>query len=225
MTRRIKYRFGKNEFTSQAGVSKHAATIRKKYGVGGTVTDADDIAFLSDLIRSHTEQETKIGCGVARFYIDSAPQHLGECFWLERHDHTTTDWGVPACLIGVGRLNRQSLRMAIKPQLDAYKSQAIQPNATVFKSEYSGKEFPTVEAVVDHKITFEEIVQGFFKSKGIDLQSELLTRSVDQTSEPIWRDPILLEEFLEYHAEFPLRVVHKQENLSDIKIACEIAER
>src|SRR5688572_9237492 len=123
MPRRAKYKFGSAEFTSQDSVKKHAAAIRRRYGVGFTVTAAEDIAFLSDLILCHVERTTKVGPGIVRFFVDSAPDHpAADCFWLERIDGSKTDFGVPSSLIGVGRINRLSLRMAIKAQLEAYKS-------------------------------------------------------------------------------------------------------
>ncbi|HNR94525.1 MAG TPA: DCL family protein [Kiritimatiellia bacterium] len=217
-TRRVSYCFGAYSFTSQAAVKKHAAAIRSRYPVGVTISDAADVAFLMDLINCHAECKTKIGCGISRFYVDNAPDHPGQCFWIERTDHTSTDWGVPSCLIGIGRLNRLSLRMAIKPQMDEFKTKALAQCTETFVSEYSGKKFPVDEAVADHVTEFEDIVQQFFHTQGIDIERELLTMSIDQKSEPVWRDPALLGEFLDYHKKFPLRLVQWRENLSDIKI-------
>jgi hypothetical protein len=217
MTRRLKYHFGSCSFASQDAVKKHAAAIRQRYPTGVTVSDPQDIAFLMDLINCHAERETKIGCGILRFYVDNAPEHPGQCFWIERTDNTTTDWGVPSCLIGVGRLNRLSLRMAIKPQMDEFKATAVSRCKDTFISEYSGTAFPINEAVVDHATPFESIIQEFFTAKGIDIECELLTMSADQKSKPVWRDPSLLREFVDHHKRFPLRLVHWRENLSDIK--------
>ena len=107
--------------------------------------------------------------------------------------------------------------MAIKHQMDEFKVKALSKCGETFVSEYSGTVFPISEAVADHKIEFETIVQEFFTAKGVDLECELLTMSVDQRSEPVWRDPTLLESFLVHHGKFPLRLVQRRENLSDIK--------
>jgi hypothetical protein len=217
MTRRAKYFFGSFSFTSQDAVKKHAALIRQRYQIGATISDPEDVAFLMDLIKCHAESEIKIGCGILRFYVSNAPEHPGQCFWIERSDHSNTDWGVPACLSGVGRLNRQSLRAAIKPQLDEFKMGVLSLCTDSFVSEYSGTVFPINEAVVDHVTEFDTIVQEFFTVKGVDIESELLTKSTDQRSEPVWRDPALLVDFLAYHKTFPLRLVQWRENLSEIK--------
>lgn len=152
-----------------------------------------------------------------RFFVDDAPEHHGQCFWIERTDHTTTDWGVPSCLVGAGRLNRLSLRMAIKPQMAEFKTEALSQCSDTFVSEYSGVKFPIDEAVVDHTVEFESIVKDFFTSKGIDIEHDLLTMSADQKSEPVWRDPSLLADFIAHHKSCPLRLVQWRENLSEIK--------
>ncbi|HMO41558.1 MAG TPA: DCL family protein [Kiritimatiellia bacterium] len=217
MPRRSKYKFGSNEFTSQDAVKKHCAEIRRKYGLGGTVIEPEDISLLSDLIACHVEHDSKVGCGIARFYVDAAPEHQGECFWIERKDGSRTDFGVPACLVGIARLNHQSLRMAVKYQIDAFMSSKLAEHDDTFKSEYSGASFPISEAVVDHTVTFQSIIEQFFSPRGIDITKELLTISRDQKSEPVWRDPEMLSEFLEFHEQYPLRLVHWRENLSEIK--------
>jgi hypothetical protein len=79
------------------------------------------------------------------------------------------------------------------------------------------------EAVADHIETFDSIVERFFRERGVDINTEMLTRSVDATSSPVWRDPTLIAEFLAYHATFPLRLVHWRENLSEIKKAANVA--
>jgi hypothetical protein len=53
--------------------------------------------FLLDLLAHHSESEQKIGCGVARFCVQS-DAFGGSCFWLERFDGTRTDWSFNSCL-------------------------------------------------------------------------------------------------------------------------------
>jgi hypothetical protein len=79
------------------------------------------------------------------------------------------------------------------------------------------------EAVADHVEPFDLIVERFFREQGLDIKTEMLTRSVDATSSPVWRNPTLIAEFLSHHATFPLRLVHWRENLSEIKKAANAA--
>lgn len=223
MARAIKYRFGKEAFTSQDAVMKHSAAMRARYGVGQTISDPDEIAFLLDLVAGHIHSDDKAGVGVARFYPDYAPEHTTVCFWLERTDGSKTDFGVPACIRKIGHLNKQSLREAIASQLADFKSQKLAACTDSFVSEYSGNAFPVAEAVADHVEPFDSIVERFFRERGVDINTEMLTRSVDATSSPVWRNPTLIAEFLAYHATFPLRLVHWRENLSEIKKAANAA--
>lgn len=217
MARIIKYRFGKEAFTSQAAVMKHSAEMRAKYGVGETISAADDIAFLMDLVAGHIHCGDKAGVGVARFYSDYAPEHGTVCFWLQRTDGSKTDFGVPACIRGIIHLNKQSLREAIAPQLAVFKSTKLPVSCDTFTSEYSGNLFPAEDAVVDHVEPFDQIVEHFFREQGVNIASEMLTKSVDASSKPVWRNPALIDQFMAYHAIFPLRLVHWRENLSEIK--------
>jgi hypothetical protein len=222
---RIKYRFGKESFSSQDAVMKHSSAMRARYGVGQTISAPDDIAFLLDLVAGHIHSDDKSGVGVARFYSDYAPEHATTCFWLERTDGTRTDFGVPACIKKIGHLNKQSLREAIAPQLAEFKSRKLVSSPVSFISEFSGKTFPVAEAVADHVEPFDTIVDQFFGERGVDIKTEMLTRSVDASSVPVWRNTKLIEEFLKFHALFPLRLVHARENLSEIKIAANAAKR
>lgn len=219
MPKRVKYCFGPFTFSSQLGVKQYASYMRERYANGVTISNVADVAFLTDLISCHVNRDIKVGCGISRFYVDNAPDHTSRCFWLERNDHTTTDWGVPSCLIGVGRLNRQALRAAVRVQIHEFKEHALASCVTTFISEYSGNEFPISEAVVDHVIEFETIVREFCDVENIDIECELLTTSVDQKSEPVWRDPDLMNRFLVHHNKFRLRIVQWRENLSDIKLS------
>ena len=72
---------------------------------------------------------------------------------------------------------------------------------------------------VDHVTPFDQIVDQFFGILGIDLNTTLLTAAVDAPSAPVWRNPQLTADFQKYHRGFPLRLVHRRENLSEIKRA------
>ena len=217
MPRKHKYHFGDQAFTSKDAVRRFASEMRGRYGIGATISEPADIAFVQDLIQGHVERVSKIGVGVKRYFVNYAPDHPGDCFWIERVDGSDTDFGVPACLQDIGRINRLALRMAIRGDLDRFKSEALARCGETFVSGFSGKEFPVAEAVADHVTTFEEIIVQFFTTRGIDIDTAMLTRSVDRRSDPVWIDPLLFEQFLTEHRRYPLRLVHWRENLSEIK--------
>lgn len=204
-------------FTAKNAVKKHAAAIRRRYPRGHTITAPEDVAFVRDLLICNVEAEQKGEGGVARFYWDKSPSHSTDCFWVERISGPPTDFGVAASLDGVGRLNRASLRQAVRADIDAYRRRRLGDSGDTFISDYSGKEFSIDEAAVDHVTPFEEIVSTFFEARGVDVDTWMLTLPVDAQSLPEWRDVELIEDFRTFHATFPLRLVHRDENAGAIR--------
>lgn len=220
MSKRNTYQYGSHVFTSQAAVIKHASAIRKKYSIGAVIDDPDDILFLCDLISVHPNAKQKIGCGIARFYRGHAPDHRNsDCFWIERTDGQNTDIGIHACLSTVGARNRQALRMLVAPDCDAYKNDRLANCESEFVSDYSGRSFPLDQASVDHVVPFETLITDFFSSHNVDIDTEMLTYSVDKSSTSQWKKDDLIKAFLAYHDKCKLRLVSQRENLSDIKLA------
>jgi hypothetical protein len=191
--------------------------IRTDYVPGQTITDAGHVRAVTDLLQCHVDREQKIGAGIKRLFVDYAPDHPSLCFWVERVDGGKTDFGVPACLQGIGVLNRQSFRQVIRPVIDAFRQRRI-GNATTFVSDVSGKRFSIMEAHVDHEIPFDDIIASFANAEDISVETQLLTMSRDACSVPVWIDAKLPRRFLKRHAQYPLRLVHRRENLSDIKL-------
>ncbi len=193
------------------------AEIRAAYLPGETITDPAHIRAVTDLLQCHVDRDQKIGNGIKRLYVDYAPDHPSLCFWVERVDGVATDFGVPSCLQGIGILNRQSFRQLVRPVIEEFKQRRIGVSFT-FVSDFSGATFPVSEAHIDHEIPFDDILAHFAAAEGFSIETQLLTTSCDACSVPIWIDPVLPARFLEHHSKYPLRLVHKRENLSDIKL-------
>jgi len=217
MARSEKYVFGGIGFTSQKAVELQARAIRDRYARGATISAPSDIAFLRDLFLCNVEAQDKIGSGISRFFWAKSPEHPTDCFWIERLEGGPVDFGVAACLHAIGRLNRASLRAAIDGQVEAYRLERLADATGHFTSDYSGKVYPIAEAEVDHVRPFAEILDAFFQARGIDLEHFMLTLPEERRSEPVWRDPALIESFQEFHRGFPLRLVQRRENQSEIR--------
>lgn len=156
-----RYRFGPFGFSSKKAVYAHARDVRGRYGPRQPIVGPDDCAFVADLYRSNVEVAEK-GRDVAWFFWARSPEHPTNCFWIRRPDGTETEFGMRACLDGVERLNRQSLRAAVKEEIDAFRVSRLAPGTTTFVSEFSGKVFPVSEAEVDHVRPFDQIIDQFF---------------------------------------------------------------
>ena len=193
------------------------AEIRSAYLPGETITDPVHIQAVTDLLQCHVDREQKIGSGIKRLFVDHAPDHPSLCFWVERFDGVSTDFGVPSCLQGIGILNRQSFRQLVRPVIAEFKQRRI-GTSVAFVSDFSGATFSVAEAHVDHETPFDDILAEFATVEGFSIDTKLLTMSCDACSVPVWIDPGLRARFLEHHSKYPLRLVHRRENLSDIKL-------
>lgn len=192
--------------------------VRDSVEIGETITNPAHALAVAELFRGHAEHTEKAGCGVKQFFVFYAPDHPNStCFWIERLDGSKTDFGFSACVQTVAGLNRQSLRALVRGQISTFREQRLAECDGTFISDYSGKEFPIAEAHVDHEITFEEIVIRFGEREGLNVEGEMLTVTCDERSEPTWKDQGVAERFLVFHSEFPLRLVSKQENLSELR--------
>ena len=214
-----KYFFGSCSFTSIKGVEAHARMIRDRYARGAKIDAPADGAFLTDLFACNVEANEKRGKGVKHFYWQKSPNHSTDCFWAERVEGPPTDFGLAACIRCIGVLNRSSLRAAVHPQIDDFRRQRLSACNTHFVSDFSGQHHPVDQADVDHVPPFEDLVREFFSERGVDIESTLLTRSVDGRSEPAWRDEPMIDAFRARHSLHRLRLVSKRENQSDIKRA------
>lgn len=69
-----------------------------RYRIGDRVSDADGLD-LAALIDRHDEKAEKIGCGIAYFAVEAAPEpYSGQCFWIVRTDGSHIDISYPHCL-------------------------------------------------------------------------------------------------------------------------------
>jgi hypothetical protein len=218
-TLKLRYTFGMHKFSSKKRAAQFFSEMRSRYRRRQPIDAPDDRASLWDLFQGHCDRQQKIGCGVSHFFTDSAPephQHT-RCFYLSRIDGSDTDFGFPACVDGIRKLNVLSLRRAIRHQVEAYRHARLAGIAEFFVSEYSGESARIADAHVDHVIPFEEIVLRFTAIAGIDIESDLLTTARDNCSEPTWRDASMIQRFCDFHATFPLRLVTALENLSVLR--------
>ena len=69
------------------------------------------------------------------------------------------------------------------------------------------------------EFSIDRILEAFATKEGLSLDTELLTTSQDDCSVTVWLDPDLPNRFLKHHEKYQLRLVHRRENLSDIKVA------
>lgn len=225
MPRRTKFIFGSLSFTSIKAVEKHAQLLRSRYSRGATIDQPEDHGFVSALFSCNVEAEQKRGAGIKRFYWAKSPHHSTDCFWVERLVGPPTEFGVPACIRRIGALNRAALRMAVRPDIDAFRKLRVPSGAVQFVSDFSGITHPIEALEIDHDPPFDSIILEFYSQRQIDIECLLLTLPVDGSSLPVWRPEACIDEFQSFHRRFSLRLVSTQENHSEIKRLANQARR
>lgn len=217
MRRRSKFIFGSLSFNSIKAVEKHAQLVRSRYSRGATIDQPEDHGFVSALFSCNVEAEQKRGAGIKRFYWAKSPNHPTDCFWVERLVGPPTEFGVSACIRRIGALNRAALRMAVQPDIEAFRKLRVPFEAEQFVSDFSGITYPIESLEIDHSPPFEAIILEFYSKRQIDIECLLLTLPVDGSSLPVWRPEACIDEFQSFHRRFSLRLVSAQENQSEIK--------
>lgn len=218
MARGPKYSFGDEDFNSKDAVRKRASKIFSSYRKKEPIDEeSPDFKFIGDLLLNHIEAPQKIGAGVHYFYVDKSPNHSTPCFWISRVLGPPTDFGVGSCLDGPYQINRASLRELIRDHVAIFKAGRLSVGAGSFVSDFSGETFSATDAVVDHDPPFDLLIDRFFSSRSEDPRTSLLTKPTDASSIPVWIDQDLSDQFRRFHAQANLRLVHRRENLSQIK--------
>lgn len=213
----MRYVFGGLGFNSKDAVWRHAAAVRRRYPHYVTISRPEDIAFVSSLLNNHLNRAEKVGCGVVRFFSAPPPDHPGECFYLERRDGSTTDFGLSACLRSPESVNLESFHALAQPHLSAVRDQRT-AGRSVFVSDFSGVAYSVWDAVATNTLAFRAIVDDFCAMRGIDISKELLTDSIDLCSVPVWREPRIPEDFVPHHASYEVLLVSKEECLSGVRV-------
>lgn len=88
---------------------------------GSEEVTGDDFDFMLTILNRHTESEKKIGCGVKRIWSAPNPVFTNtRCFYLERHDGTTTDFSYTHCITPKDKV-KKAFRNTIHPQIKSFR--------------------------------------------------------------------------------------------------------
>lgn len=211
-------------FKTKTDAQRHFSAMLKRYKPGQIVADPTDHADLLGLLRRHPEAESKIGCGVARFFVDSADPITyngggSVCFWLERTDGTTTDWSYRTALSGKHRRPNERVSLACR---DAIRDQVVEVMRKArdadgrMRCAISGQVLPLGCVQVDHAPPwpFWRIVEAFTEQEGgIDALAARLRPTLDGVGGEFFTDEAVARRFADFHARVAvLRVVSTELN-------------
>ena len=171
-----------------------------------------DHAFLLDLLRLHTEADSKIGCGVAEFFIRTNAVWGGVGIWLRRIDGTETDWSWTYCLkpLTPRQFALKAMRYAIAPQVMAFKVSA--PSMCVVTGEPVTLESSHVD---HHPTTFLQLADAWRTGRAIEWDDIRYNDTADGVLVTEMIDARQREDWISFHQErAELRVVKAGVNLS-----------
>jgi hypothetical protein len=213
---------GNLHFDTQVQALDFFKAMLARYQAGDIVND-DDAVHLHHLIERHVEAPQKIGCGIARFYVDMTPKGT-RCFWLERTDGSCTDFSYISCIRAKAKSLDQAFKEACREAVAGDLMAAKQDHFEKYSDEtgrvpcdITGELLLPHECHLDHAhpMTFEVIVTTFREATGVAPGREILSASQDQQFATTFTDPGIAQRFRNFHHRVAnLRIVKSGLNLS-----------
>jgi hypothetical protein len=213
---------GTLQFNTQTKALAYFKAMLARYRPGDSI-DATDTVHLHQLIERHVEAAQKIGCGIARFYVELTEKGT-HCFWLERLDGSRTDFSYISCVKAKAKSLYQDFKEACREAVAGDLMVAKRAHFDTYGDEsgrvpcdITGELLLPHECHLDHAhpMTFEVIVRGFLAAEQGVLSRSLLSTSQDQQFATTFLDPALAQRFRDYHRRVAnLRIIKNQINLS-----------
>lgn len=198
-------------FKSKTDAARHFSALLRSKKIDDVIEiDTPDGADLLALLRRHPEAESRIGCGVARFFVGLACGDYGgfgtSCFWLERTDGTRTDWSYRTALDGRHRRTKERIALACRSAVRDQTSEAFWAAQTDggWLCAMSGDTLPAGRAVVDHAQPwpFWRIVEAFVEREGgMDELAKALRPTEDGVGGEFFAAQEVADRFAAWHRE------------------------
>lgn len=195
--------------------------LRDRYPDGCRIGEEDD-RYLRDLIAIHPESETKVGCGISHFTVETEilfgrTRH----FMIHRTDGSSTDVSFHSAIDGTNerRDRLAALRRGIENQIVAFKQSAFSEGPKICPL----RGVPITEDAyhVDHTpprtfihLADEWLTQEFLRIEDVEItppsDNQIVTEMTNDGQKRSWQ---------EYHqANAILRLLSPLGNLSDAKV-------
>tara|TARA_B100001093_G_scaffold433587_1_gene430626 strand:- start:385 stop:1158 length:774 start_codon:yes stop_codon:yes gene_type:complete len=232
LAKKVKLEIGEElfEFKTQKAAKDFFTKILYKYPKKAVIDDERDHLALMALIQNHPESQTKIGNGIASFYIDDAMMGT-RCFHINRVDGSFTDFSLGSAITGRGdtlfdeikEACREAVRPAIRRAKEKYFKEYANEDGKI-RCELSGELISRDEANCDHKdlLAFHNLVTtwvaGYELSKGIKITRDMLSPPKDNQYITTFINQDAKENWVKYHHRLvnekgSMRIVKQRENL------------
>ena len=103
---------GELQFKTKKAAKDFFKAMLARYKDGEDINE-DDSSHLYNLIERHPEESQKIGSGIRKFYRDKTEKWTS-CFWLKRHDASTTEFSYISCVDAKGKSIHQEFSEACR---------------------------------------------------------------------------------------------------------------
>jgi hypothetical protein len=210
-------------FQTKKAAKEFFKNIRDRYAEGGPMSPEDD-CYLRDLVAIHPESETKIGCGISHFTVETDGQFgNSRHFVIHRSDGSSTDVSFHSAIDGRNerRDRLEALRRGIESQILDFRASVFAPGATVV-CPLRGIPITENSYHVDHELpmTFMRLVERWLASAKLTIDALQITPPADNQIVTELTCPDQLRSWQDFHREHAkLRLLSPRGNLSDAKLA------
>jgi Protein of unknown function (DUF3223) len=203
---------GTMEFLTTKDATEWVQQIVDKYPNGENFS-AVHTAFFKDLLELHPNCKDKVGVGVKGFVVNQNPVYPNRTVFIIRDDGSPCDFSWVKCLRGEQQetLRRQALRVAVVPQILAYKNTTLAPGMQ--HCEITGLRLTSDNCAVDHVApkTFDVVVDDWLLAEGISLEAVQISPSRDLQYNRSMTNPAQIASWFQYHqAHAHLRLLSRE---------------
>ena len=209
-------------FPSKKKAKEFFRAIRDRYADGVNIALEDD-GYLRELVAIHSEAETKIGCGISHFTVETDTTFgTTRHFMIHRNDGSSTDVSFLSAIDGRNerRDRLEALRRAIEDQILEFRANAF-AQGQVILCPFRGIPITEASCHVDHEPpqTFVNLVDAWLASEGLQIGDLLITPPADNQIVTEMIDEFQRSSWQLFHRENArLRLLSPLGNLSDAKL-------
>lgn len=213
------FAIGNTVFATKKSATEFYRRILYAYPENTTVSAPQDHQALLDLLALHRSVTDKIGVGVLSFQVEVNPYRTVG-FWLTRIDGSRTDWSFLECLSPSSQEKKVkcACRELIRAQTVAFRRRVFSQVGSLICPITGDTLTNSPETHIDHRITFDTLLEQFLLSEGITFADVGIRQTEDGELFDILEDATLADRWQQYHLlHAQLRCVAKRANIGILR--------
>lgn len=193
-------------------------SIARQYNFNEVIDCPEHFDFLIELFNSHSEWESKKGCGIKSISVKK-DLYGNRYFYLNRFDGTGTDISFVHCITNQTPLQeiKKACRYAVRKEVEAYKRKAVEYNVSTCA--ITGVVLTKENTHIDHyDLTFKQMFDLWISDKSIEELYKKINKTSDNCLLTFFTCDKTIIDFMAFHNQHcKLRAVTKIANLSILK--------